>query len=305
MKKILITGGNGLLGQTLSRLILRETGYELLLTDRAKEPRFLPKPGQYRKLNVTDKKNVRETISGFRPDVVIHTAAKTDVDECERDRDEAHRINVTAVESLVESVRTTGSKLIHLSSDYVFDGKKNPLDENTAPKPLNYYGKTKLASENAVRGAGIPFAIVRTMILYGMGFGIKENFPLWVINNLRQRKTIRVVTDQVGQPTYVDDLAYGIIKIIELERTGVYHICGSELINRYNFARAVADVFKLDKALIQAIKTKDLQQPAARPLHSEFITQRSQMELGIQPLAVTEGLSSMKLFIDQIARNIL
>jgi dTDP-4-dehydrorhamnose reductase len=303
MKKILITGGNGLLGQSLTKIILRETGHDLLLTDKTEEPRFLPQPARYRPLDVTNKKNVRDVLLESKPDIIVHTAALTDVDECERDRDEAHRINVMAVDILLEFARVLGAKFVHLSSDYIFEGKQAPADEKTTPKPVNYYGKTKLASENLLRGAGIPYAIVRTMVLYGAGVGIKNNFPLWVLDNLRRNIPIRVVTDQVGQPTYVDDLAYGIVKIVELERTGVYHISGPELISRYDFACRVAELFKLDRTLIQAIRTTDLNQEAPRPLHSEFITQRAQMELGVRMMNIVEGLSAMKLVIEQIARS--
>jgi dTDP-4-dehydrorhamnose reductase len=305
MKKIIITGGNGLLGQSLTKIIVRETGHDLLLTDKSEEARFLPQRAQYRPLDVTNKKNIRDVLLDYKPDVLIHMAAYTNVDQCEKDREEAHRVNVMSVDMLLEFARIVQAKVIHLSSDYVFEGKNIPSNEETTPKPINYYGKTKLASENLLRGAGVQYAIIRTMVLYGAGVGVKNNFPLWVLNNLRQHNTIRVVTDQVSQPTYVDDLAYGILRIVELDRKGVYHICGPELISRYDFACQVADIFKLDRSLIQAIRTSDLHQAAPRPLHSEFVTQRAQMELGIRMMNAVEGLSAMKLVIEQIARSTL
>jgi dTDP-4-dehydrorhamnose reductase len=294
MKRILITGGNGLLGQTVSRLLLQETDHEILITGIEQYSFADRLPAQYRPVDVTDKKQLRDTIHDFKPDTVVHCASNTNVDECERDRDLTQLVNVKPLEFLAEFARGTGAHVIHLSTDYVFDGERAPLDESAPPHPVNYYGKTKLASENVLRGAGIRHTIIRTMILYGYGVDVKPNFALWVLNNLSQNVKISVVIDQYGQPTFVDDLGYGIIKIIELGRTGLYHISGSDVTSRYDFAVAVAETFKLNKNLIQPVSSDEFRLPAPRPRYSEFVTQKARMELGIRLSSVREGLGVLR-----------
>ncbi len=303
MKRILITGGNGLLGQTVTRLLSQETDHEVLVTGREQRSVIGKIPVQYVRLDVTDKKQLRDCIQDFQPDTIINTAANTDVDACEEDREKAQLLNVKPVEYLAEAARITGAHVIHISTDYVFDGERAPLDESAAPKPVNYYGRTKLASENVLRGAGVRHTIIRTMILYGYGVEIKPNFALWVLNNLSANKTINVVVDQYGQPTFVDDLGYGIIKIIDLERLGLYHITGSEVTSRYDFAVTVAEIFKLNKSLIQPISSEEFRQAAPRPRYSEFVTQKARMELGIRLSNVREGLSMLKKQMEHRTHN--
>jgi dTDP-4-dehydrorhamnose reductase len=294
MTRILITGGNGLLGQTLTRLLRQETGHEVLVTG-IEDRLFSGTAGvRYDRVDVTNRKQLRDYAVASKPDVVVHTAAQTNVDACEDDREQAHLFNVAAVEHIAEAARILNAHVIHMSTDYVFDGEKAPLDESSPPHPVNYYGKTKLASENVLRGAGIRYTIIRTMILYGTGVDVKRNFALWVLHNLREKKKINVVVDQYGQPTLVDDVAYGIIKIIDRNRTGLYHISGSEVTSRYDFACAVAETFKLDMSFIQPVSSEELRLAAPRPRHSEFITQKARMELDIRLSSVREGLSVMR-----------
>lgn len=303
MKRILITGGNGLLGQTVTRLLSQETDHEVLVTGREQHSVIGKIPVQYVRLDVTDKKQLRDCIQDFQPDTIINTAANTDVDACEEDREKAQLLNVKPVEYLAEAARITGAHVIHISTDYVFDGERAPLDESAAPKPVNYYGRTKLASENVLRGAGVRHTIIRTMILYGYGIEVKPNFALWVLNNLSANKTINVVVDQYGQPTFADDLGYGIIKIIGLERMGLYHITGSEVTSRYDFAVSVAEIFKLNKSLIQPISSEEFRQAAPRPRYSEFVTQKARMELSIRLSNVREGLSILKKQMEHRTHN--
>jgi dTDP-4-dehydrorhamnose reductase len=303
MKRILITGGNGLLGQSVARLLLRETKFDVLVSG-VEERAAVPDSGYpYARMDVTDRKSLRDLVQSYKPDSIVHTAANTNVDECEEDRGKAQLMNVTSVEYLAEIARINDIHIIHLSSDYVFDGERAPLDETATPSPVNYYGRTKLASENVLRGAGVRHTIVRSMILYGHGIDVKPNFALWVINNLSAQRTIRIVVDQYGQPTFVENLAHGIVKIAELGRTGMYHISGQEVVSRYDFAVAVADVFRLDRSLIQPISSDELKQAAPRPRYSEFITQKARMELGIRMLNVREGLSVLRRQLELLSGN--
>jgi dTDP-4-dehydrorhamnose reductase len=216
---------------------------------------------------------------------------------------EAWKANVTAVENLAEAARKVGAKLVHISTDYIFDGKNGPYDEEAKPNPVGYYGKTKLASENAVLVAEIPHTILRTIVLYGSGIGVKQNFALWVIGSLKSRKQITVVDDQLGNPTFVSDLAMAIIKSFELNRQGIFHIGGGEQLSRFDFAVKAAEIFGLDASLIKRIKTGDLNQPSPRPMLSGFITLKAETQLGMHFLNVTEGLTLLKREMHYNSKN--
>ncbi len=303
MKRVLITGSNGLLGQKLAELMIHSNGYNLLLTSRHDHSVFAEDVITYRKLDTTDRQAVRATIDEFEPEVIINAAAMTDVDKCETDREIAWRSNVKSVEYLALAAKLVGARVIHISTDYVFDGKNGPYSELDRPNPISYYGKTKLASENVLKTNEIPHTIVRTMVLYGIGHGVKLNFALWVMKNLGEGKPIRVVEDQVGNPTLVDDLAYAILKIIDLERSDVYHVAGADLISRYDFALTVARTFNFSEKLIQPVKTSVFKQPAARPLKSGFITLKAETELGVKPSGVERGMSIFKSQLHNHMKN--
>jgi dTDP-4-dehydrorhamnose reductase len=303
MKRILICGANGLLGQRLSLMLSTQTDYEVLNTSVERSFVFDNMLFDYNQLDITLRSDVRSLISSFQPNVIFNAAAATNVDWCESNREEAWKANVTAVENLADAARKVGAKLIHLSSDYVFDGKNGPYDEESQPHPIGYYGKTKLASENAVRSSGIPHTILRTIVLYGSGIGVKANFALWVINNLKSGKQITVVDDQIGNPTFVGDLALAMIKTFELNREGIFHVGGGEQLSRYDFAMHAANVFDLDASLIKRIKTSDLGQPSPRPMISGFITLKAETQLGMRFLKAAEGLTLLKHELQHVGRN--
>ncbi len=294
MKRVLICGSNGLLGQRLSNLLSSNTAYEVLNTSRERSFVFDDRLYDYTQLDITHKGDVKSLVSSFQPSVIINAAAATNVDWCETHREEAWNVNVVGVENLVDASRKVSAKLIHVSTDYVFDGKSGPYDEDAQPNPISYYGKAKLASENATRTGGIPYAIVRTIVLYGSGIQIKDNFPLWVIHTLRKGQRIRCVDDQISNPTHVSDLAQAILKIFELDRSGLYHVCGRETINRYDFAVQTAGVFGLDSNLIDRIKTSQLDQPAPRPMITGFVTLKAETDLGLKLMNVNDGLTLLK-----------
>jgi dTDP-4-dehydrorhamnose reductase len=248
----------------------------------------------YRRLDASDKHEVRAVLEEIEPEVIINTAAMTNVDQCETDREAAWRANVVSVENLVQAAKLIGAHLIHISTDYVFDGKNGPYIELDRPNPVSYYGRTKLASENVIRTSGIPHTIFRTMILYGTGYNVKSNFGLWVLKSLTEGKPVRVVDDQMGNPTRADDLAYAIIKALELGRSGLYHVSGPELVSRYDFALAVAEVFELNKKLITPVKTAALKQQACRPMKSGFITLKAQTDLDVRMSGMIHGLTVLK-----------
>ena len=294
MKRVLITGSNGLLGQKLVELLSRSNNYNLLLTSKQKTSVFQEEMLPYRQLDATDRHEVRSVLDEIEPEVIINTAAMTNVDQCETDREAAWRANVVSVENLLQPSKLVGAHLIHISTDYVFDGKSGPYNELDRPNPLSYYGRTKLASENIIRTSGVSYTIIRTMILYGAGYNVKSNFALWVLKNLIEGKPVRVVDDQMGNPTLADDLAFAIVKIIELGRSGLYHISGADLVSRYDFALALAEVFETNKKLVSPVKTVSLKQPAARPMKSGFITLKAQTDLDIKMSGMYHGLTVLK-----------
>lgn len=292
MEKLLITGVNGLLGQNvLERAI---SNFNVLGIDLHDEPFIKKNKFEYQKLDLTDRQAVRRALLEYQPDYLINTAAMTDVDGCENQKEKCWKINVEAVENIFHAARKSGTKIVHLSSDYIFDGKTGPYSEKSAPNPVGFYGKSKLASENILISSELEYAIVRTMVLYGTGEKIRPNFVTWLLEQLRQEKNVSIVTDQFGNPTLADDLAKAVLKIVELKKWDIYHISGSEIIDRYNFALKIAEIFKLDKSLISAITTPELKQQALRPLKSGFIIDKAKAELGIEMSNVEEGLKSLK-----------
>ncbi len=294
MTRILITGSNGLLGQKLVELLSRSTNYSLFLTSKHERSVFQDENISYRQLDISDKTNVRKVVDEVEPAFIVNTAGMTNVDQCETDRELAWRSNVVSVENLVHSAKLVGAHLIQLSTDYIFDGKNGPYDEFDRPNPLNYYGRTKLAAENVLRTSEIPSTIVRTVVLYGIGYGVKMNFALWVLKSLSEGNHIHVVDDQMSSPTLVDDLAYALSKVIELGRTGVYHISGPDIVSRFDFAKTLASIFGLDGKLIIPAKTQALKQAASRPLKSGFIILKAETELSIKMSGVKQGLSIFK-----------
>ncbi|MEX2088131.1 MAG: dTDP-4-dehydrorhamnose reductase [Bacteroidota bacterium] len=294
MKRILICGANGLLGQRLALLLSTQTEYEVLSTSHHRSFVHDNRLLDYTQLDITRKGDVKSLVSSFQPTVLINAAAATNVDWCETHREEAWRVNVVGVENLIEAARKVGAKLIHLSTDYVFDGKAGPYSEEDRPNPISYYGKSKLAAENALRIADVPFAILRTIVVYGHGINIKQNFPLWVLKSLQEGKPIRCAKDQISNPTQVSDLALAVIRVFEMNRDGLYHVCGSERLSRYEFALRVAEVFGLDASLISRVLSSDLQQSAPRPMVTGFITLKAESQLGLKPMDTTQGLTLMK-----------
>jgi len=294
MKRVLICGSNGLFGQRLALTLGHETEYEVLNTSHHRLFVLDRHLFDYTQLDITNKGDVKSLVTSFRPDIIVNAAAMTNVDACETQRELAWKINVVGVENLVEVARRIDSLLIHISTDYVFDGKGGPYKETDRVNPVNYYGKTKLAGENVILAGGIPSAIMRTISVYGTGINVKNNFALWVIKSLREGKNIRCVDDQIGNPTHVSDLAAGVVKVIEQGRPGLFHIGGAEAVSRNEFAAKAAEVFGLSSSLIQKAKTSELHQTAQRPMVTSLSTLKAEKELDFHPMTLIQGLELLK-----------
>lgn len=291
--KILITGSNGLLGQAIISIFTRESDFELVLSS-VEETSNINLNYKYIQLDITSKEQVKKTVADTAPDLIINCAAFTDVDGCETERVLSWKLNVDAVKHLIIAARPNNVKIVHFSTDYIFDGKNGPYDELATPNPVSFYGRSKLAAENALISSGIRYSIIRTMVLFGIGSKVKTNFATWLVNKLSAGERINIVDDQIGNSTIVDDLAYGTLKLIEAEKEGIYNIAGKDIESRLEFTYKLCDVFGYKKDLINVIKTKDLNQPAQRPLNSGLITLKVQSELGFEPMTTVESLQMLK-----------
>jgi dTDP-4-dehydrorhamnose reductase len=291
--KILISGSNGLLGQKLVYALREKKGVVTIATSRG-ENRITEKNGyEYHPLDITDRGAVLKIISLMQPDCVINTAAMTNVDACEQDKEGCKALNVDAVSYLVEGCKNINAHLIHISTDFVFDGEMGPYRETDKPNPLSYYAWSKLESERIVQESGLDWAVLRTIIIYGVVDDVqRSNLVLWTKNSLEQGKTIRVITDQFRSPTLAEDLADACITVAEKRATGIYHICGpeSELDSIINIVRKVADYYQLDKSLIQPVTSAELNQPAKRPPRTGFILDKARRDLNYRPRSLKEGL---------------
>jgi len=237
--KILITGSNGLLGQKLVYKLRNKTDIKCIATARGAN-RLVEQNGYlYDEMDTTNEKQVKEVLAKHLPDVVIHTAAMTNVDACELDKINCDKMNVDAVQYIVTALTELSSKnpsykpqLIHLSTDFIFDGTHGPLTEEEKPNPLSYYALSKLKAEQIVQASNLHWAIARTMLVYGIVDNYsRSNIVLWAKQNLEQGKTINVVDDQFRTPTLAEDLADGCILMVQKKAKGIYNISGKDFMS--------------------------------------------------------------------------
>ena len=292
MKKILITGANGLLGQKLVTLLLEEGKTQLIATARG-DNRLPVKAGySFESMDITNLENVNDVINRHRPDVLIHTAAMTNVDQCESEKELCWAQNVTAVEYLVKACERNKTFLLHLSTDFIFDGNAGPYDEEGIANPISFYGWSKLAGEYLVKEAKTKWAIARTVLVYGIAHDMsRSNIILWVKKSLEDGKTINVVSDQWRSPTLAEDLAKGCALIAEKDAEGIYNISGKDLLNPFQMAHLTADYFGLDKSLIKEATAATFSQPAKRPAKTGFNIDKAVNDLGYNPVSFEEGIA--------------
>lgn len=289
--KIVVTGANGLLGQKLVELLAADKSIQLVATARGKFALAMPSV-EYHELDITDADQVEAVLASTKPDVIINTAAMTQVDDCEKERDACWQANVVAVENLIASCANHACRLIHISTDFIFDGSHGPLDENEKPNPVNYYGESKLAAEQILITSSIEWCILRTVLVYGITNDMsRSNIVLWVKKNLEEGKVINVVNDQFRTPTLAEDLAMGCFLAATKEATGIYNISGRDFLSPYDIAMQTAEYFSLDNSLIKAADSTTFKQPAARPLITGFIIDKACEELGYEPRSFKEGIA--------------
>lgn len=298
MKRILTTGSNGLLGQKITERILQTKQFDLVATSKG-ENRYPVKEGYtYAEMDILDPLNVRNVIHHYQPDAIIHTAAMTNVDTCEAQQELADRLNVEAVKTLIAVCEKNQIQLIHLSTDFIFDGADGPYDETAAPSPVSHYGLTKVRAEEAISASSCHWVIIRTILVYGIVSDMsRSNIVLWAKKALEKGELINVVNDQWRMPTLAEDLAAGCLLAVENEAHGIYHISGKDMMSVAELVGRVADHWQLDQSHVREISSASLNQTARRPVKTGFILDKAIKELGYAPHSFEEGL---QLFDKQI-----
>jgi dTDP-4-dehydrorhamnose reductase len=291
MMRILLTGANGFLGYYLSKQII-ERGHEVIATGRG-DCRF-PFAGSkffyYESMDFTDPFAVHDVFEKYKPEIVVHAGAMSKVDECEQNQWQAYVANVEGTVTMLLNAEEHKCFFVFVSTDFIFDGDKGMYNEDDLPGPVNFYGKTKLEAEEAVKDYEYDWAIVRTILVYGKPITGKANILTVVKEKLEKGEEYSVVNDQVRTPTFVEDLAAGIISVIEKKATGIYHLSGEDVLTPFEMACKVADYLGLNKSLIRKVTAANFSQPAKRPPKTGFVINKARKELGYHPVSFDEGL---------------
>ena len=295
MNKVIITGSNGLLGQSLLNLLLEEKEkYEIYGfsrgVNRSGREDFI-----YLSIDITNKGNLKKNIKEIQPNFIINTAAMTQVDDCEDNKQACDLLNIDVVKWLSEIADEINAHVIHISTDFIFDGVKGNYKETDTPNPISYYGLSKLKSEEVLTSSNINYTILRTILVYGKVFDMsRSNIVLWVKQMLENHKEITIVDDQFRTPTYVVDLAMACKISMDKKAIGVYNISSTKLMSVFEITQEIADTFNLDKSLIKPISTSTLNQTAPRPAITGFDLSKTNKELDFHPKSFKEDLNKFK-----------
>lgn len=296
MKKVVVTGSNGLLGQTLVKQLLEKGNqYEIHGLSRG-ENRSGRDDFFYYDIDLTQRDKLVSLLKDITPDVIVNTAAVTQVDQCEDDKETCDLLNVEVVKWISQVATELDAYIVHLSTDFIFDGEKGNYKESDTPNPVSYYGLSKLKAEQVLESSKVDYSILRTILVYGQVYDMsRTNIVLWVRKMLTEKKEITIVNDQYRMPTYVEDLALGCVLAIEKRARGIFNISSSQLLSVYDIAVQVAKVFDLDNSLITPISSATLNQKAKRPPKTGFDLTKSSQELGYPLTTFAEDLQRFKL----------
>lgn len=290
--KILVTGSNGLLGQKLVHQLSTDPEVELVATARGANRLNKQEGYVYHSMDISNLNEVLDVFEQEKPDVVIHTAAMTHVDQCEEDKAGCEKLNVEAVQYIIAACSTFNCHLVHLSTDFIFNGEEGPLSEEAVPEPLSFYGESKLRAEQLIQASTVPAAILRTVLVYGVAENMsRSNIVLWAKGALEKGDPIKVVDDQYRTPTLAEDLAQGCILAAKQKAKGVYNISGADFFCIIDMVREIARFWDLDENLIKPLDSSTLNQAAKRPPKTGFIIDKAQRELAYKPHSFKEGLA--------------
>ena len=296
---VLITGSNGLLGQKILEN-LRQNDYTIIATSKGKNRIKQGNYYTYESLDITQEKEVNRILNLYSPDVVFNTAAMTNVDLCETERAICDKLNVDAVGFLANSCLKIDAHLIHISTDFIFEGNDGPYSENDIANPLSYYGKSKYKSEKLLNNHLCKSSILRTIVLFGIAENLtKSNIVLWAKDQLENSNKINIIDDEFRAPTLAEDLAEACVLVAQKKAFGVFHICGKDLMSIYEMVVVIANFYNFDVNLINRISAKKLNQIAKRPPKTGFILDKAINKLGYNPHSFEECL----IIIDEQLKN--
>ena len=283
--RILITGAFGQLGHSLQSVLSKKSNYELICTGRR-----IKKGQEGIPLDIRNQVALKEIINTTDPDILINLASMTNVDACELNPKLAGEINVAGLQHICDSFK---GKIIHLSTDYVFDGTSGPYKEDDPLNPISIYGKTKLASEHILLEKNIKNLVIRGNVLYDYSPHTSASFLNWVVSSLKNNQEIKVVEDQFNNPTWTRSMSDIIELSIENDLEGIIHWGDSVHISRFEFAKLIAKKFSLNESLIKPVLTSELNQPARRPLQSGLSTEKLVNMLDIIPPSIDDCLDEI------------
>ena len=287
--KILVIGGSGIIGSKIVKKFV-ESKNDVIYTYYENKLNI----GIGYKLDIRKKDETIELISKVNADLVIHTAALTNVDLCEINKKLADSTNVKGTENVITGCQKTNSKIVYISTSIVFNGEKNKYSEEDEPSPTTYYGLTKLRGEEIVKRSKLSFLILRTDQLYDWKEKWqRNNSVLRVLQTLQEGKTLNEIIDWYNVPTYIPDFVKTLENLINFNLSGIYHVCGSNFVNRYEWALVTAEIFGLDKDLIKPIPSENLHLPVKR-VNVNLINEKLFQKTGIKMMGIKEGLKSMK-----------
>jgi len=292
MRKVLIVGAAGLLGQYLMSAG-KAAGSSTTGTFNETVP---ADTSDLIHMDITDRESVAQGLRSTSPEIVVLSAAMTNVDQCEREPSKAYAVNMEGTLNLATECRSIGTKLVYISTDYVFNGlKKGRYHEFESPDPLSVYARSKLEGERITMDAGLNNLVCRVSVVYGWNrIGPKGNFVTWIIDSLKNGKGIRLYNDQFVSPTYAPSAAKNILELAFSDASGIYHTSGPDCLSRYDIGLKVAEVFGLDKNLIAPVSTAEMPLMAARPPRSCLSVDRSESRIGRPMVGLVEGLVDMK-----------
>ena len=291
MKTVLTTGSNGLLGQKITEKVLAEGRIKLISTSKGANRYPIENGYDYSEMDILNQEQVKQVIEKYQPDAIIHTAAMTNVDTSKANKELCHRLNVDAVQTLLSLCEENNIQLIHLSTDFVFDGADGPYKEDNAVNPLSYYGESKVLAEELLKNSNANWAILRTILVYGITNDMsRSNIVLWAKGALEKGSPINVVNDQFRMPTLAEDLAEACLLAVEKNASGIYHVSGKDYMSIADLVRKVADYWTLDKTILKEVSSVSLNQTAKRPAKTGFVLDKTIRDLGYNPRSFEEGL---------------
>jgi dTDP-4-dehydrorhamnose reductase len=283
---IVVTGASGLLGASI---VLRARSLKLDVVGLY-HSHPLEVPGAVtRPANLTDFAATRKLLAGLMPEAIIHCAAATNPDWCESHPEETERTNVGASALLAETAHELNARIIYISTDSVFDGRRGNYSESDQPEPLNLYARSKLAGEQAVLRYQ-PSALIVRVNIYGWNAQNKLSLAEWFLRRLREEERVPGFTDVIFCPMLVNDLADVLLQMLDRRLSGLYHVTGSEKISKYEFGRSVATSFDLDPGKVVPSRVADARLKATRPLDLSLDTTKIRQAVGFEMPGVEAGL---------------